>query len=161
MKFKPLVLAASAVAAALIATGYSSAQMDVVKERQDLMRVQGKSFGPLVAVLKGESSDLAAAAAAAQAMHDAAVKAATLFPAGTAKGEAEGSRAKPEVWSDSAEFKAASDKLAEETMKLVTAANSGDVDAFKAQFQMAAQACGGCHEGKGSAGGKFRFPKDS
>jgi cytochrome c556 len=151
------------VGGALFAADSLIAQSDptaIVKERKDLMRSMGKSFKPLVAVVKDESTDLAAAAAAAQTMNNGIVKAVLLFPLGTAKGEAVESRAKPEVWTKSADFDAAAKALIEETAKLVVAAKSGDVDAFKAQFQIVAKACGGCHEGKGKAGGKFRFPKD-
>lgn len=160
MNWKPLSIIALSALVAVAAVDQTTAQMDVVKERQDLMRSMGKSFGPLVMVIKGESTDLDAAAQAAQTMNGAMAKTATLFPSGTAKGEAENSRAKPEVWTDADAFKAAADKLIAESEKLVAAANSGDMDAFKAQFPMTAQACGGCHEGKGSAGGKYRFPKE-
>jgi cytochrome c556 len=50
--------------------------------------------------------------------------------------------------------------LIEESAKLVVAANSGDLEAFKAQSPMVGQACSGCHEGSGKKGGKFRFPKE-
>lgn len=157
------------IAVALFGIGLSmvgglNAQTDlaaVVKERQELMKSMGKSFGPLVAVMKDESTDLVAAAAAAQTMHDGIIKAVTLFPAGTAYGEVPESRAKAEVWTDAADFKAAADALAAETEKLVEAANSGDVDAFKAQFGPTGKACGGCHEGPRDKGGKFRVPKES
>ena len=132
----------------------------IVKERKDLMRTMGKSFKPLVAVVKDESTDLAAAAEAARTMNKSIVIAALLFPVGTAKGEAPESRAKPAVWTKSAEFEAAAKKLIDETANLVEAANSGDVEAFKAQFKIMAKACGGCHEGPSKEGGKFRFPKE-
>jgi cytochrome c556 len=129
-------------------------------ERQALMVSMMRSYWPLVAIEKGESTDLAAAAAAAQTMNDGMVKSMSLFPAGTAKGEVPGSRAKPEIWTQSTEFRAAADELISATANLVDAANSGDVDTFKAQFRLVDQACSGCHEFKPSAGGKFRFAKE-
>ncbi len=129
-------------------------------ERQGLMQSNGSSFGPLVAILKGESTDLAAAAAAAQTMSDNMLKIPSLFPAGTAKGEVPGTRAKPEIWTERAEFEAAATALVEASANLVEAANSGDVDTFKAAFPALGQACGGCHEGNPAAGGKFLFPVD-
>ena len=147
----------------LFATDDLIAQTDlatIVKERQDLMKTMGRSFKPIVAVVKDESTDLATAAEAAQTMNASIVKAATMFPEGTAKGEVPESRAKPAVWAESAEFEAAAKTLTEETAKLVVVANSGNVEDFKAQFQVVSKACVGCHEGKGSAGGKFRFPRE-
>ena len=131
-----------------------------VMERQDLMKVMSKSFGPMIPVLKGESSDLETAAGAAQKINDTMTKLATLFPEGTAKGEVDGSRAKPAIWKKSDEFQAAAEAMISSSAGLVDAAKSGDVDTFKAAFGPVGQACAGCHEGKVSAGGKFRFPKE-
>jgi cytochrome c556 len=131
----------------------------IVQERQSLMRTMGKSFGPLIPVLKGESTDLVVAAAAAQNINDAITKIITLFPEGTAKGEVDGTRAKPKIWRDTAGFQASAQALIDASAGLVVAANSGDIDTFKAAFGPLGQACGGCHEGKPGDGGKFRFPK--
>jgi cytochrome c556 len=132
----------------------------VVKERQELMKAMGGTFGPIITFVKGENTDLVGATAAAQKMHDSMIKAVGLFPAGTAKGEAPESRSKPEVWSNAAEFKAAAGALIEASAKLAKAGNTGDADAFKAQVQAVGKACGSCHKGKKDDGGKFRFPKD-
>ena len=124
------------------------------------MKTMGKSFGPIIPVLKGESTDLEAATVAAREMHDAVVKAAEMFPAGTARGEVDGSRAKPEIWSQTEEFSSASQTLIEATAGLVSAGETGDIEAFRAAFQPMGPACGGCHLGKSAEGGKFRFPKE-
>ena len=148
---------------ALVVTDGLKAHSDpaaVVMARQGLMQSNGRSFGPLVAILKGESTDLAAAAAAAQTINANITAAVLLFQAGTAKGEVPGSRARPEIWTERAEFEAAAAALIEASANLVDAANSGDVDTFKAAFPALGQACGGCHEGNPSAGGRFRFPAE-
>jgi cytochrome c556 len=158
------IAGAGAIASALFLAGNLNAQTDLagaVDERQKLMKTMGKSFGPIIAILKGQSTDLAAAGAAAQTMNDSIVKAVGLFPAGSAAGSVPGARAKPDVWSNAAEFKAAADALIDATANLVVAAKSGDVNTFKAQFGPVGKACGGCHEGPPKKGGKFRIPKDS
>ncbi len=147
----------------LFVTDGLNAQSDpaaVVMARQGLMKGMGRSFGPLVAVLKDESTDLTAAAVAEQTMNDNITAAVLLFPAGTARGEVPGTRARPDIWTERAEFEAAAAALMDASANLVEAANSGDVDTFKAAFPALSQACGGCHEGKRSAGGRFRFPAD-
>ena len=56
---KPIVAGFAMVAFAVIGT--SSAQdnpTEIVKERQQLMKSMGKSFGPIIPVIKGESDDL-------------------------------------------------------------------------------------------------------
>lgn len=163
LKIVVLAVGVATLGGALLSTVDLKAQTDVamkVKERQDLMKAMGKSFGPIMAIMKGQSTDLAAAAAAAATMHDSMVKAAGLFPSGSANGEVEESRAKPEVWTKASEFKVAADALIMATAKLAEAAKSGDVDGFKAQVPLVGKSCGGCHEGKFKAGGKFRTPKE-
>lgn len=158
-----MLIAGFAVFGNVLLVGKLTAQTDLaalVKQRQELMSNIGKTFRPMVAIMKDESKDLDAAGAAAQTMHDSFVKAVGLFPEGSAKGDIPGSRAKPEVWAKAADFKLAADTLIAETAKLAAAAKTGDIDAFKAQFGPTAKACGGCHEGPGDKGGKFRAPKE-
>ena len=149
-----------------LAPGELKAQSDlraIVLERQILMISMQTSYWPLLDIKRGKSTDLAKAGAAAQTMRVAMVKALKLFPAGTAKGEVLGpgyaSRAKPEIWNKPAAFEAAANELITASAKLVNAANSGDIENFRVQFQMVEQACIGCHEFRPTHGGKFRFPK--
>lgn len=133
---------------------------EAVEKRIQLMRTMGKSFGPIITVAKGQSTDLAAAAAAAKTMQESMQISSTLFLEGTAKGDVPGSRSRPEVWTNAEEFKTASEKLIKASGDVAAAAQSGDLDKFKSLIQPLGAACGGCHLGKGGEGGKFRFPKE-
>lgn len=131
-----------------------------VKERKEMMAKMWPSFYQSFAqVARGQSTDVAAIPAKAQDAAAAVRKVATLFPPGTSRDAVATTRAKPEVWSEKADFDAAMTKLAVETEKLGDAAKSGSVDAVKAQWTVVAQACGGCHGGPKDSGGKFRFPE--
>lgn len=55
-------------------------------------------------------------------------------------------KAKPEVWKQSAKFKEAADKLQAESVKLVAATKTGKEDAFKAAFSATAGTCKSCHD---------------
>ena len=157
---KPIVAGFAMVAFAVIGT--SSAQdnpTEIVKERQQLMKSMGKSFGPIIPVIKGESDDLDAAEAAAKSMHDSIMKVAELFPAGTAVNEVEGSRAKPEVWTQSDDFTKAVDDLIKATADFSDAFSTGDKEAIGTAFKPLGRACGACHRGPADEGGKFRTPK--
>ncbi len=57
----------------------------------------------------------------------------------------EGSRAKPEIWSDAEGFAAERVKLADATVALAAVAGDG-LDAMKAAFGPVGQSCGSCHE---------------
>jgi cytochrome c556 len=67
----------------------------------------------------------------------------TAFTEGSDKGE---TRAKPEIWKDSAKFKEAADKMQVELGKVALAAKAGNVDALKTAFGPAAATCKGCHD---------------
>ena len=158
-----LLLAAAGTAAVPMLTTAVVAQDDLatlVEQRQQRMKSMSKSFGPIIPILKGESTDLAAATQAANVMHNAIVEAVEMFPPGTGKGEVEGSRAKPEIWTEAEEFEAAAQDLINATRELAAAGETGDIDAFRAAFQPMGAACGGCHRGPSEEGGKFRFPKE-
>lgn len=99
------------------------------------------------------------AMASAVTWHRNAQKIVANFPAGTGRGDVEGSRAKPEIWSKRAEFEAAAAKLAATAEKLITAIKTNDINVFRTEFKEFGQACGGCHKGPRKEGGKFRFPK--
>ena len=155
-------IAAAAIGVATLVAGQLAAQdgADLVKQRQDQMKEMGKSFGPLVAVVRGESSDFAAAAAGAQTMNTNAAKIIENHPEGSGREAVSETRAKPAVWSERAEFEAAARALVDESAKMVEVAQTEDPDAFGTQFQALGKACGACHSGKGAEGGKFRFAKD-
>ena len=65
------------------------------------------------------------------------------FPAGTET--AHGTKAKPEVWSDSAGFTKAAGDLQEAADKLATLAAADDKAGFAAQFDALGKTCGACH----------------
>ena len=65
------------------------------------------------------------------------------FVPGTDKGE---TKAKGEIWKDNEKFKAASEKLQQESVKLAQVAKTGDQAALKTQFGATAQACKNCHD---------------
>lgn len=140
----------------------SLAQSDVrakVMDRQALMKSMLRSYFPLLDISKGKSTDLAKAAEAARKLNDDMIKSLTLFQEGTAVGQVPGSRAKPEVWSNSLEFETAAKALTSSISKLIELSESGDIEGFQAQFPLVEKACIGCHEFKPSGGGKFRYGK--
>jgi cytochrome c556 len=67
----------------------------------------------------------------------------TAFGEGTDKGE---TRAKPEIWKESAKFKEASDKFQAEVAKVNAAAKTGNLDNLKTAFTSASGSCKACHD---------------
>ena len=66
-----------------------------------------------------------------------------LFPEGTQTGE--NTKAKPEIWSNRAEFEKDAANFATQADKLSDLAKAGDKDGFAAQFKQVGAACGTCH----------------
>lgn len=134
-----------------------SAPAEVVKAREDLMKSLWRGYyRDMSQAAKGEGDFQAVAVKATQATEQLK-KFVTLFPQGSGRDAVPTTRAKPEIWTQRAEFEAAANTLAKETAAFGDAAKSGNVEAMKAQWAKVAEACGACHGGPAKSGGKFRF----
>ncbi len=128
---------------------------EIAKAREDLMkRMWPDYYRDMSQAAKGAGDPKAVKAAEAVAQLK---KFATMFPPGSGREGAPDTRAKPEVWSQRADFDAALDSLVKETTAFGAAAAAGNADAMKASWAKVAEACGGCHGGPSKSGGKFRF----
>ena len=146
MRTKLVVAAISAVALGGVALeALAQAKPDVlVKQRQAAMTLQGKYLGPIGGMLKGNipyNADVVAVNATF--LENLARMPWDGFDPST-KGEK--SKAKPEVFTDSAKFKAAADTLEAETAKLGAAARAKNEAGVRASFGGVAKACGSCHD---------------
>jgi len=133
-----------AAATALPAQAQFAKAEDAIKYRKASFTVMAAHFGRLGAMANGrapfdakQAADNAAVLATVAALPWAA------FGEGTDKGE---TRAKPEIWKESAKFKEGADKMQAEMGKLVAAARTGNLDTLKAAFGPAAQSCKACHD---------------
>ena len=145
MKLQKLILTTAATVLA-IGAGTAFAQFQnaekAVDYRESVFTVMGTHFGRIGAVVKGETpfnKDEVAKNAAIVAMMSSLPWQA--FGPGT-----EGGKAKPEVWSDNAKFKAAADKMQLAVADLNKAAQSGDQESIKKAFSAAGATCKGCHD---------------
>src|SRR5262245_6576539 len=138
-------------AAALLAgLGAALAFAGPIEDRQQLMKMNGKSIGALAAMMKGEAPyDAAAVKKNAETIAEDLEKFPTLLPEDSKEGPPE-TYAKPEIWTDMEGFKAAAD-TAYKAAEAVAATT--DEAGFKAAMPALGEACGGCHK-------KFRRPKD-
>lgn len=143
---KTLVLAAVAVALGGL-TGITAAQVKpdvLVKQRQAVMTLQGKYFGPIAGMASGKAPYNADAVARnATYLENLAQMAWDGFQDST-KGEK--SRALPEIYSQKAKFDEYAQRLQTETSKLGQAARAKDEAGVKQQFQAVLKTCNGCHD---------------
>ena len=142
------LLAAATAIAALGGASFEAlaqAKPDVmVKQRQAAMVLQGKYLGPIGAMMKGAAPYNADVVAVnATFLENLARMPWDGFDPST-KGEK--SKTKPEVFTDTAKFKAAADLLETETAKLGAAARAKNEAGVRAAFGGVAKACGGCHD---------------
>ena len=145
MKLQKLILASTATVltiGASLAFAQFQTPEKAIDYRQSVFTVMGTHFGRIGAVAKGEApynKDEVAKNAAIVAMMSTLPWQA--FGPGT-----EGGKAKPEVWSDNAKFKAAADKMQLAVADLNKAAQSGDQESIKKAFGAAGSTCKGCHD---------------
>lgn len=145
MKFvASLALAAAAVTLAVPAHAQFAKPEDAIKYRKAALTVMATHFGRVGAMASGRVPFDANAAAANAAIAESMSK---LPWAGFVEGSGAGdTKAKPEIWSNAAGFKAAGDKMQAEMSKLAVAARSGNLDTLKAAFGPVGATCKGCHD---------------
>ncbi len=139
---------ALAVCVSLAVAGSAVAAIDaaaVLKTRSDGMKSQG-------AALKGLGQGLASGGSAADLKVFSAKLVETSgqlpgwFPKGSGPESGLKTKAKADIWSDAAGFKAAADNFKTQAGKLDATVAGGDMDAIKAQFGATRAACKSCHE---------------
>ncbi len=144
--FACIALAATLAAFAAPASAQFAKPEDAIKYRQSALTVMATHFGRVGAMVAGRVPfDAKAAADNTEIVAEMAKLPWAAFGAGTDKG-AIPTRAKPEIWVDTAKFKENSDKLQAETVKLVAAGKTGNLDAIKTAFTATAGACKTCHD---------------
>jgi cytochrome c556 len=136
---------ALAMGVGIAADAMAQAKPEVlVAQRQAAMKLQGKYLGPIGAMLKGAAPYNADVVAInATFLENLARMPWDGFQPSTS---GEKSAAKPEVYKDTAKFKAAADALEAATAKLGAAARAKDEAGVKANFGAVAKACGACHD---------------
>jgi cytochrome c556 len=116
----------------------------LVKQRQAVMTLQGKYFGPMAAMAQGKAPYNAEIVKRNSAFLDNLSRMPwDGFDASTKDVK---SAALPAIYEQTDKFKEAASRLENETHKLYQVAQSGDEGAVKAQIGAVGKACGGCHE---------------
>ena len=146
LKFRPsLAVAALALVTALPASAQFQKPEQAIKYRQSVMALQGAHFGRLGAMANGR---VPFDAATAQANADLVLTLSKLpfaaFGEGTDK--AAPTRAKPEIWTNRADFDAKAKTYQDEAVKLQAAAKTGNLEQIKAAFGVVGDTCKGCHD---------------
>lgn len=131
-----------------LAGGHSGTPEEkTVGARNAMMGLYSFNTGVLGDMMKGKTDYNAATASAAAAQLAALAGAdqSHLWIAGTEQGVVSGSRAKAEIWSDSAGFGTQISSFATATATLAGEAGNG-LDALKASFGGVGAGCGSCHK---------------
>lgn len=134
------------IALAVAGTAMAQAKPDVlVKQRQAVMTLQGKYFGPIAGMASGKVTPYNADVVSRSAtyLENLSQMAWDGFHEST-KGEK--SRALPEIYSQRAKFDELAQRLQTETAKLGQMARARDEAGVKQQYAAVGKTCGACHE---------------
>jgi cytochrome c556 len=146
---KRLLLAGFALAlgAGYTLTAFSQVKPEVmVKQRQAVMTLQGKYFGPMAGMAAGKVPYNADTVAFNSAMLDALSRMPwDNFPEST-KDVTVKTAALPAIWSEPAKFKDAQENLQKQVQALVAVSRGGDEGAQTAAIGAVGKACGACHQ---------------
>jgi len=119
----------------------------VIKNREALMKGQGKDLGSVKAYIDGKG-DQAQAEAGATSLTQSIKKIPDAFPVGTGGPDSEGKYAtKPVIWADWNKFIDAQKIAASKADVLLAAVKSGNKTTIEAAFgDLGKSGCGACHE---------------
>ncbi|MBO0662332.1 cytochrome c [Jiella sp. MQZ9-1] len=138
--FAPLVVAI----AAIFAVPAIAANLDAIKERQHLMKENGKATKAGAAMLKGQAEfSPDKAKEVFTQMHEVAMKFGDYFPEDSKTGNK--TEAAPAIWNKPDAFKAELMKYQKDTQAALDA-NPQDLKAFGQSFAMVTKNCKGCHQ---------------
>jgi len=136
-----------AIGMGYVAGALAQAKPEVlVKQRQAVMTLQGKYFGPLAAMAQGKapySKDTVVRNAEYLSVLDKMPW--DGFAESTKDEKSVKTAALPAIWKDGDKFKQAQTNFQDEVSKLVQVSKGGDEAAVKAQIGAVGKACGACH----------------
>ena len=156
MKFSTAVVTL-VLGCALSAQAFAQANPNtLVNQRKSAMALQGKYFGPTLAMATGRVPyDAAIVQRNAEYLSVITKLAWDDFQPATAG--AQNTRVKDDIYKDLAKFKASSDGLQAEVVKLAAAARAGDQAGVGTAARAVARSCNGCHEDNTSFQFRFRL----
>jgi cytochrome c556 len=141
------LLSAAAVAGLALLALPAQAQFakpeDAVKYRQSAFFLMGQQMGRINGQLRADKPNLQIIQTAVGVLNAVDALPYEGFTPGT---EQLKTRAKPEVFKDTAKVKELADKMMAEVTKLDAAAKGGDLAAIRAQFGAVGQSCKACHD---------------
>lgn len=124
----------------------AAAEPAVIEERQDNFEAIGDAFKAVRGELEKDAPNFTLIAAKASDINTRAAKIEGHFPAGTSVDDGFDTEALAAIWQKPADFKAAAQKLVDESAKLASLAGEGDKAAVGAQAMAMGGACKGCHD---------------
>jgi cytochrome c556 len=117
-----------------------------VKYRQNLMKAVGGHMGAISGVVKGEVTYGPHVVEHARAINAMSRVVGDVFATGTDHTKVKGSRAKAEIWQNTAEWQKVVQGFQTASANLVKAAEGNDKDAVAKNFAALGQSCGACHK---------------
>lgn len=142
---KTSVLAAGLAVVVMSGEALAQAKPEVlVKQRQAAMTLMGKYFGPMAGMAQGRIPYNAQVVQRNAGFLDNLSRMPwDGFDASTKDVK---SASLPAIWTNSAKWSEAADRLQNEASKLYAVSRSGDEAAVKAQIGAVGKSCGACHE---------------
>ena len=144
-KYLIVLTSLAGLAIALPACAQFQKPEDAVKYRKSAFTLMGSHFGRIAAMAQGKVPfDAASATANAELVSVLAMLPYAGFVEGTS-GTEKGS-AKASIWTERAKFDEGAKAMQAETLKLLAAAKSNNLDALKAAVGNTGKTCKACHD---------------
>jgi cytochrome c556 len=153
MSPSPRLRILASLALAAIAGPLLAAPADQVRTRIDGLRELGAAFKAVNDGLRSSQLQTMLIQMSARQIRNASQAMYNWFPAGSGPQPGVKTAAKPEIWTQAAQFRQKQDAFAAQAAAFQRAAGSNDVAAIRAATRSLGETCKSCHD-------QFRVPKD-
>ena len=137
----------SGLAMALAATAFGqSSEPTPMQTRQSQFREIGTAFKAINDELRKDTPGRFAMGSSARLIAGNLHRVGTLFPPGSGPGAGIKTKAKPNIWTDRAQFDRLNASAASEADRLVAIMKGNDLGAIRAQVPVLGAACKSCHQ---------------
>jgi cytochrome c556 len=150
MRYRPLAgLLVQAAAMWLLAGNVIAAEIDldqIIDDRQRNLRDMGAAYKAITDELKRSMPNVLEIAHYASSLQEIAASQKQWFPAGSGPESGIKTAARPEIWSQPAEFAKWEQDLSAAIALLVKATAGQDIEIVRHQHEQVGTACAGCHK---------------
>jgi cytochrome c556 len=141
-----VTVAIAAIVASMSAMAPAATPAETIKSRQQGLKAMGEAMKTIKDQLDNDKPDAGAIKAAGAKVKTVSDSFDSWFPKGTGPEAGVEMSAKPEIWTNPADFAEKTKAFQAEAAKLVALTDAGNIDSVRSQARKVGKSCAACHD---------------